>query len=794
MELSLACGTLVLWCFIMGVVCNGGMYHLGVEGLQIATANLFYATWISFALSSYIVADLATIDDTSGVVPYHYSPTNQASRSWILLLIASLVLLSFSLEVGTGKVCSGGILQDANVCRYTIAGMVFGFLGVLASLGYLLVERVFPDNHQSLGIMLSVAVTISFAINAGLLTSPGSPGSEPSNLYWASWICLALSFYLCVCHVEMYMASKTTPTKENIIESSEQVPLVQHNRMPTPHKRAVSKSSIKESLGGSMSESTYSDTTSSHSDTSYDDDDDSSSSESTGDDSKSELVLLLAQDEVSNLTQPKTGTQAGGSRFSLSQVPQGPPAVAQANNNVRSSGPKNTLDPKKQQQRSDASRAMKKNSLQATEEKKKMLFEKMDFAPNRDDKNRATRVAPVGNNNTAVDKSGFEQNLQQYLKGMGLPQGLVSTISRNYKSCDSRLWLIDNSLSMKVKDSHLIGGSLENIQKKDNVSRWEEMRESVAFHAKMAARCWIPTKFWLVNDPGPSLAPGLQKFCLCWKTPRDITSEMNQVRHIMTTATPQLSKNPLANQIRSVHRGISKEASRLSSQGKHITFVMCTQGVPTDAQGKTGPGVLKEFEQELLTLSKLPVKIVFRLCTDDTKVMDIYNAFDSKFDFCDVLDDYWGESMEVYLHNPWLAYGIGIHRLREAGLAWGLMDALDERPLLIDEIHQFCKMLFLGENRHGEMDLPHPRDWMNFMQRLTQLVKKENQIWNPVSKRKTPWINLAKIRSMYGAAQGQSPRPPPTSQPPQRQQPRRVSKRASIDTAFTSVLPLHNTK
>ena len=111
----------------------------------------------------------------------------------------------------------------------------------------------------------------------------------------------------------------------------------------------------------------------------------------------------------------------------------------------------------------------------------------------------------------------------------------------------------------------------------------------------------------------------------------------------MTTATPQLSKNPLADQIRSVHRGISKEASRLSSQGKHITFVMCTQGVPTDANGRTGPDVLQEFERELLTLSKLPVKIVLRLCTDDTKVMDIYNAFDSKFDFCDVLDDYWGE-------------------------------------------------------------------------------------------------------------------------------------------------------
>lgn len=43
--------------------------------------------------------------------------------------------------------------------------------------------------------------------------------------------------------------------------------------------------------------------------------------------------------------------------------------------------------------------------------------------------------------------------------------------------------------------------------------------------------------------------------------------------------------------------------------------------------------------------------------------------------FCIVLY----QAMEVYLHNPWLTYGVGLHRLREAGFAPEIMDDLDER-------------------------------------------------------------------------------------------------------------------
>ena len=226
--------------------------------------------------------------------------------------------------------------------------------------------------------------------------------------------------------------------------------------------------------------------------------------------------------------------------------------------------------------------------------------------------------------------------LYQYVKGLGLPKGVVSTVLRNYKACDSRLWLIDNSSSMSAMDSHIIGGKLHEIKKNETVSHWQELQECVAFHAKMAARVWLPTKFWLVNDPGPEV--GLQKFSLCWESSTDIATEMSQLKHIMTTATPRMQKNQLAHQIRSVQRGVTKEASRLLSQHKHITFVLCTQGIPTDAQGQGGPTVTKEFQQALSTLSRLPVKVVLRLCTNDAKMLKMV---DNRLAVSDVLVDFW---------------------------------------------------------------------------------------------------------------------------------------------------------
>ena len=45
---------------------------------------------------------------------------------------------------------------------------------------------------------------------------------------------------------------------------------------------------------------------------------------------------------------------------------------------------------------------------------------------------------------------------------------------------------------------------------------------------------------------------------------------------------------------------------------------------------------------------------------------------------------------------------------RQAGLAWGLIENIADRPMSLDEIHQFCFMLFI---REGRQEVTSKKPW-----------------------------------------------------------------------------------
>ena len=109
------------------------------------------------------------------------------------------------------------------------------------------------------------------------------------------------------------------------------------------------------------------------------------------------------------------------------------------------------------------------------------------------------------------------------------------------------------------------------------------------------------------------------------------------------------------------------------------------------------------------------------------------------------------KAAEIQLHNPWLTYGIGLHRLREAGLVTSIFDGLDERSFKLDELYKFCKSLFVGENSGVKLTLPRndsKESIVDFVHTLKKIVEKEELQWNPVKKKMMPWIDVHMLEIM----------------------------------------------
>ena len=235
-----------------------------------------------------------------------------------------------------------------------------------------------------------------------------------------------------------------------------------------------------------------------------------------------------------------------------------------------------------------------------------------------------------------------------FLANLGLPHGLLMSVLECYNSCHSMVWLLDNSSYMKVRDSHVIvcpmgggDGTSHKIECRNNVSRWHELRDCVSFHSHMATKCWIPMKLWLANVDDDC---GHGRFSLCCGNRlEDVPDEVTRLKSALKHATLAQDRCPLAAQVHKIGRIISDMAPTLNVHDQTVTFIICTQGLPTDERGRSTHTVQREFWSELKALSKLPVRTIIRLCTDDKRVSNAYKFMHGRIESMDVLDDDWGE-------------------------------------------------------------------------------------------------------------------------------------------------------
>lgn len=345
-------------------------------------------------------------------------------------------------------------------------------------------------------------------------------------------------------------------------------------------------------------------------------------------------------------------------------------------------------------------------------------------------------------------KKPVDPALIGHLRAQGFSTGLAAALATNSDAFHHRIWVVDNSGSMVVGDGHRIVQTSDNKISAQPVTRWEEIQDTVVYHAKMAALLRTPTVFNLLNDPGPTVGP--QKFSV-GERGRNQEEDIQNARSVMNKARPE-GVTPLTSHIWEIQASLRKMAPRLRRKGQRVAVILATDGLPTDAEGYGGDEITREFISSLRALEGLPVWLVIRLCTDEDNVTDFYNDLDGQLELSlEVLDDFLGEAREVHRHNKWLNYALPMHRCRELGYHDRLFDLVDERPLTKGELRDFCVLLF-GVNAEIIPD-PHT-DWKDFLLFVKEHLKLEQNQWCPMKKKVMPWINLRTLQKVYGKGGG----------------------------------------
>jgi len=303
------------------------------------------------------------------------------------------------------------------------------------------------------------------------------------------------------------------------------------------------------------------------------------------------------------------------------------------------------------------------------------------------------------------------------MRELNFNKNLVKILLNAISTCDLRYYIVDNSGSMDAIDGK-IGSKV--------VSRYDELCHMLKWHGKLASLTGISSKFIMLNNPGHGL-------------PSEIIvndeSSFAILKKMLLSDTR--GSTPLCATIRYIIANITLIAPSLEASGKKAVVIIATDGESSDG----------DIAIAMFPLTRLPVKVIIRLCTNNERIIQYWNKIEEDLELeLDVLDDLNGEATEIHILNPWLNYNEKIHRLREFGNLPNEFDYIDERELSLTQIRNIASYILDIQIE----DLPDPNtDLLAFETEVQQQqanVESEFDIYSQTIK---PWFNFEENNTNY---------------------------------------------
>jgi len=190
------------------------------------------------------------------------------------------------------------------------------------------------------------------------------------------------------------------------------------------------------------------------------------------------------------------------------------------------------------------------------------------------------------------------------------PLGLAQRAVASAKSFPFRVWIVDNSGSMGIPDGQKLAQDSTGTFKMIQTTRWQELLKDIEDVGTLSQTLGSRTEFYPINPAG--------------SPPLVVTGEgrLGEVAAVCAGLGAPHNGTPLAETTKRVADKIAGMVEQsLIKPGEKVCVVIATDGEPNDKAA---------FKREVDRLCKLPVWLVFRVCTNDDGVIDYYNALDGQ--------------------------------------------------------------------------------------------------------------------------------------------------------------------
>lgn len=346
-------------------------------------------------------------------------------------------------------------------------------------------------------------------------------------------------------------------------------------------------------------------------------------------------------------------------------------------------------------------------------------------------------------NNRNHDPNSQHEERIQILQSQGFPVGLASLLLQHTHEFPIRIWLIDNSGTMHHNDGHIVTQNSDGKVVLVDCSRWQEVSSTVRWHAELAAWVQTPMAIRFLRDPGAHVGP--QQLGVSASKHHSSNEEVSRLKAMLHKIRPTGGTTPIHYHLQELIGPIQSLLPSLYDSNRRLVICVCTDSIPTDANGIENPEMIQDFILTLQQFTEWPVQVVIRLLTDEERVVHFYQHLSTTTNTrLQVLDDYVSECRQVQEHNPWLHYGYPLHLCREQGIHMDVLETLSKRALTATELIEISRIIFAGQFQPQDQ-LP----FVHFRKQIEEWNKEAGVLWNPMKKRFVPWVDLKKLDKCY---------------------------------------------